>query len=486
MMDRWIARAVARATLVSAVSCLIVGCGGGDSGSSGGGGSTPTAQAPRFTSATTASAVENTAGTFYTATATDPQGDPVTLSLHSGADAGKFVLEAGGALRFDTPPNYDLPGDAGGDNVYDVILRATAGGQSADLALRVTVTNDREGVSVRRVATGIVDPVAISFVHNQSTVLVAEAGGRVLAFDPASGSFTENTFIRDNRLPGQIVAMAYGFPDRRFQEGIYLVTHSARDGLYLQAFNAEVGGTGMVRLGDPWSRPTTASIIAHREMFVAIGSSDAAQAQNSSSPYGKLIELAEYDPYSGASLPRDDRILFELETIGDGIQKPGGFSSGYDRIHLADRGSSVEHELTIFDSGWRPLDFGWPFYEGAQAVRSNAPAAVNGPTVVYPVGDGPKEGSGIVAGLMNGDRSFPALVNTYVFADTNGTIWSIPYERLIDGLLHRSNVLEVRSEDFAPDQGEIDSPVGFACGFGSDHFYILDSDGELFRVESAT
>jgi len=483
MTNELVSRASLRASLVLVGACLVASCGGGDSGSGGGG--TPTATAPRFTSAAATSVTENTAGAFYTATATDPQGDPVTLSLYSGADAGAFVLDGNGSLRFNTPPNYDLPSDTGDDNVYEVILRATAGGQSADLALKVTVSNDREGVAVRRVASGIVDPVSISFVHDEATLLIAEAGGRVLKFDPGSGAITEDIYIRDNRLPGRILAIAYGFPDNPFQEATYLLTYNAQNGLYLQAFNGARGSKAAVQLAGPGIDPGTASMTASNSIFVAIGDPDGNNAQNASSPYGKLIELPFVDPYAGASLPRSDTVLIRQKIIGDGIQKPGGFSPEFGRLYLADQGTSVEHEITIFQTDWRPLDFGWPFYEGTQALRTNPPAAVNGATIAYSFGDGLKEGSGVIAGLMNDYRFFPALGNTYVFADANGTIWSIPYEKLIDGFLHRADDLEVRSEDFAPDQGGIDSPVAFALGFGTDHFYILDSDGELFRVEEA-
>lgn len=467
---------------ICAVSLSSCGGGGSSSPSAGPTNQPPVATAPSFSSAATVAIVENTANGFYTAAATDPQGDAITFSVFAGPDAGSFVMENGGVLRFNEPPNYDLLSDVDGNNIYEVTLRATAGGESDDLALRVTATNDREGVVVTRVATGFVDPVAISFVHNEPTLLVAEAGGAVKAFDPDTGTITEDTFIRDNKVAGEIIAMAYGFPGNFYQEGTYILTHSPQDGLFLQAFKADANRIGQQRLGDPWATPTTASIIANGSMFIAIGSPEEGDAQDASSPYGKLIELQPFDPYSGASLPSPNQLVFRSSIIGDGVQRPGGFSPEFGRIYLADQGSSLEHEISIFQTDWRPLDFGWPFYEGSQSTRVNPPAQINGPTLTYTVGSGPKEGSGVIAGLMNDENFFPALGRSYIFADTSGTIWSVPYSTIIDGFRHDARDFEIRNEDFAPDQGTIDSPVGFTIGFGSSHFYILDSDGEIFRV----
>ncbi|MDN3647085.1 cadherin repeat domain-containing protein [Pontixanthobacter aestiaquae] len=477
------------APIPAALAALLLGsCGGG--GGEGGAPSTPSPSpvvtAPRFTSVGAASVAENTADTFYTATATDPQGDPISFAVISGPDADKFVIDGSGALRFNTPPNFDLPTDSDLNNIYVVGLRATAGGETANLSLSVTITNDREGIAVRRIATGFVDPVDFSFVHDTPELLVAERSGRVLRFDPSDGSVTEDTFIRDNKISGEILAIAYAFPGRQFQEGTYIVTHSDQAGLYLQGFNGENGRKGFSRLGDPSAQPGSASLIAQNELYGAIGNPGGDAAQNTSSAYGKLLRAGIFNVFGGASIPPPGRLIVGAQIIGDGIQNPSGFTPAADFLYLADQGSTVEHELTIFRRDWRPLDFGWPFYEGTQASSTNPPAMINGPTLAYDFGQANKQGTGIVAGLLNNANFFEALGSTYVFADTNGIIWSIPYSTLIDGFLHRANEFEVRTEDFEPDVGSIDSPVAFARGSAGDHFYILDSDGEIFRVEPAS
>jgi YD repeat-containing protein len=77
-----------------------------------------------------------------TLTATDVEGDALTLSVSGGADAGLFAFDpATGALRFVTAPDFEAPGDADGDNAYEVVLSASDGTVATTQALTVTVTD---------------------------------------------------------------------------------------------------------------------------------------------------------------------------------------------------------------------------------------------------------------------------------------------------------------------------------------------------------
>ncbi|MBV7266422.1 cadherin repeat domain-containing protein [Erythrobacter ani] len=475
------------------ISLMLGACGGGGSSSpSPTPTPTPVATAPTFTSSSAASVVENTDGTFYTATASDPQNDPLTFDIFAGVDASAFVIDSNGSLRFVEVPNFDLPNDADLDNTYEVTLRVQAGGEQATLALSVEVTNDREGIVVRRVADGIVDPVAMAQIAGEPILLIAERNGRVLRFNQDDNSVVEDIFIRDNRRPGEILAIGAAFFSTTYQKGIYMVTHSPTDGLMLQAFNADRGTTGFARLADPWTEPTTVSFIYQPEVLIAIGSPTQTDAQDPSTMYGKLVRLPFVDPFAGASLPRN--ILIRPEVIGDGMQRPGGFALpdsdsrvvDSDLSILADRGSSVFHELTVFGPNWRPLDFGWPNFEGSEAVTADPPDQINGPNLIYEVGDGPKQGEGVIAGQLFRSSFDPAFGDSFVFFDVNGTVFSIESEKLADGFLHSADEFEDKTQDFQPDQGEIGTLVGYGAGIASTFFYLLDSDGELFEVSQET
>ncbi len=78
-----------------------------------------------------------------TVTATDADFPPqtVTFTIVGGADQAKFAITIGGALSFVTPPNFEAPTDANGDNVYVVTVQASDGnGGTATQTISVTVT----------------------------------------------------------------------------------------------------------------------------------------------------------------------------------------------------------------------------------------------------------------------------------------------------------------------------------------------------------
>ena len=89
------------------------------------------------------SIAENTIA-VTTLTASDPDvGQTLSYSIIGGADAGKFTIGTStGALSFVTAPNFELPTDAGGNNVYDVIVQASDGHGGIDTqAIAVGVQN---------------------------------------------------------------------------------------------------------------------------------------------------------------------------------------------------------------------------------------------------------------------------------------------------------------------------------------------------------
>src|SRR5262249_55748993 len=90
----------------------------------------------------TASVVEN-ATAVTTIAATDPDaGAVVTFSIAGGADAAKFAINpTTGALTFVTAPDFEAPTDADGNNVYEVIVKASDGSLSDTQTIAVTVSN---------------------------------------------------------------------------------------------------------------------------------------------------------------------------------------------------------------------------------------------------------------------------------------------------------------------------------------------------------
>jgi Ca2+-binding RTX toxin-like protein len=74
--------------------------------------------------------------------------DVLTYSIVGGADALRFNINAStGVLSFIAAPNFEAPTDAGANNVYDVIVKATDGIASDTQAIAVTVQNVNEAMT---------------------------------------------------------------------------------------------------------------------------------------------------------------------------------------------------------------------------------------------------------------------------------------------------------------------------------------------------
>src|SRR4051812_10271031 len=97
---------------------------------------------------TAAISIAENSTTVTTVTATDIDvGQALSYSISGGADASKFTIDTStGALSFVTAPDFELPTDAGGNNVYDVIVRASSFSGNDTQAIAVTVQNVEEDV----------------------------------------------------------------------------------------------------------------------------------------------------------------------------------------------------------------------------------------------------------------------------------------------------------------------------------------------------
>jgi hypothetical protein len=172
--------------------------------------STPSNHAPVITSdqgggiATIALAENTTAVT--TVTATDPDaGQTLSYSIGGGADAAKFTIgPSTGALSFVTAPNFELPTDAGGNNVYDVIVQASDGHGGIDTQRIVVTVSDvvENTVNHAPVVTQSGQPLAhgVTSVAASSLFQVSDADNdQIVKYrfwdgttDPASGHFELN------------------------------------------------------------------------------------------------------------------------------------------------------------------------------------------------------------------------------------------------------------------------------------------------------
>lgn len=455
----------------------------------------PTNRAPQFTSPATASIVENSAATLYTAAATDPDGDTPSFSISGGPDAAAFTL-SGANLAFRSAPDFERPTDSDRDNVYNVTLGVSDGrGGAASQSVTVTVTNDKEGISVRRVATGFVDPVGLGFLLTPQPpvtdplgrIAVAQANGEIYNVDGTTGARTLLADVFANRPRGRLLAVSYNKRGIVAYNGLYAVAQEPSGRVFVQQyFAAGISQLEVLPAGTP---PVSAKIFEGPDrdlpgggLYVAISDESGNFAQDPNSRRGKLLFLEEVTlNVAPPGFPPGGPPGFAVRIVGSGIRNPGGAGAIAGQILLADQGGTVEHELTFVQPRTGPYDFGWPGREGTQGIGASPPASVNGPRLVYGFGNGRDQGTGIIfGGLYQG--AIATLNNRFVFGDRNGTIWSVPLNDLTSGSLLRAPQLDRRTEDFVPDIGRIESPVAFIVD-DRNRLFILDSDGELFRVD---
>ena len=90
-------------------------------------------------------AENTTAVTTVVATDIDLPAQPITYSIAGGADAARFTIDANsGALAFAAAPDFEAPADAGADNVYDLVVRASDGGLEDLQSLSISVVGVNE------------------------------------------------------------------------------------------------------------------------------------------------------------------------------------------------------------------------------------------------------------------------------------------------------------------------------------------------------
>ena len=142
-------RSIFKNILVVIATITIAACGGGGGGGGsdyggggGGGGGGYGNNPPTITNSTSMYSVsENQTGAFLV-TASDPDGDTITFSISSGADASLFSVNTTGSVTFNTAPDFEMPSDANSDNTYELTVTASDGTASDSQSFSVTVTND--------------------------------------------------------------------------------------------------------------------------------------------------------------------------------------------------------------------------------------------------------------------------------------------------------------------------------------------------------
>jgi Ca2+-binding RTX toxin-like protein len=162
--------------------------------------------------------------------AADPDGTAPHYGIAGGADAALFVLDGvTRTLRFAALPDFEAPGDSGGDNVYEVIVGASDGELFDYQTIRVTVGNVYEGLSFAAPSIGFAageNGVTVGTVAASGepglTIAYGIAGGadaHLFAIDAATGALAF------------VAAPDFELPADWDGDNVYEVIVSASDGV---------------------------------------------------------------------------------------------------------------------------------------------------------------------------------------------------------------------------------------------------------------
>ncbi len=491
---------------------LCLSCGGG-------GGSTtapPANRAPQFTSGTSVSTPENSAGTIYSASATDPEGSALSFSISGGADASQFSLAGNGALSFRTAPDFEAPADADRNNSYLVQLSVSDGQASATLDLTVTVTDAADGIiQARRVGTGFAAPLYLTGVpDNSGRVFVVEQAGRIRILDPATGTIAATPFLD--------IAVTIASSGERGLLGLALAPDFATSGTFYVNVTNLAGDTEIRRYRTGANRdvadPATADVILtyaqpfanHNggwldfgpDGFLYIGSGDGGSsgdpqnnAQNTSSLLGKLLRIDVAsdafpgDPNRDYAIPASNPFRTSggaPEVYAYGLRNP--FRASFDRtngnLFIGDVGQNLIEEIDLVAPNSPGLNFGWARVEGTRSFNGGtAPPGATPPVTEYAHGNGALQGNSVTGGYVYRGPA-TALQGRYVFGDfVSGNIWSVPVTSLVQGQTFAASGFTVLTESLRPAVGAINN----VASFGTDqrgNLYVVDYDGEIYIIEA--
>lgn len=471
---------------------LLAGCGGG-------GGSDPVVvpsnQAPQFTSAATASLVEN-AALSYQATASDPDGDALTFSIAGGPDAARFSITPTGLLNFVEAPDADRPADADADNVYQVTLSVSDGRTTASLPVEITVTNSREGIAVRRVFSGFNLPEAMTSIPGDSRLFVVERQGKIYYFDPATGTRTFFSSIPSPSHPDVSILGLVASPNYATDGQLYISYRVDRKFIVrvIDRAKVEAGGTDystVVATFDtltvfPPSHAGWLGFGSDGLLYFATGSTyeeGFTDAHDDGNYVGKLIRIT---PDTGATPP------YSYEVVAKGFFSPASAIFIDNRLLVGDQGSRLASEIDLVDINGPLLSFGYPYREGTVKTHPGRPLPTEPAGLVAPLLETPdtlQNGSLILGPIYDGPVS--SLRGQLIFstlslsgAPPGGTssIWTIDANQLLSATTTLPlEAAAKRDQDFAPDAGTINGIRNFTMT-ADGRLFILDRDGEIFEV----
>ncbi|USI78719.1 PQQ-dependent sugar dehydrogenase [Sphingopyxis sp. USTB-05] len=479
-------RKTALSAFLAPSALFLSGCGGGDPIT------LPPNDAPQFTSSASVAVVEN-AALLYQATATDPEGNPLTFSISGGEDTARFSISSKGLLNFVAPADFDAPTDADSDNVYRVTLSVSDGRTTASLPLTVTVTNSREGIAVRRIISGLTRPIAMTVIPGDTRIFIAHEDGFIYYFDPATGARTLYTRIREANSDIVTRTMGIAASPNYASDGLLYVTTIGDNPS--SSFRLSVVERTKVEAGLPFNTTRVAAFDGRArdtiwmsfgpdgDLYMGSGAeSRDEQAGTDATFIGKIFRVRRK--------PAGTAPDYSFEIVAKGLARPATATFVGNRLLVGDQGGRVAGEINRLDINTPTSNFGFPYREGTRDIFGTTPAGLVEPALFMPHGPRnpalPRNSLQLILGPVY-SGPIASLNGQLIMGDgETGDIWTIDANRIFDTIVTLdATALAGRNLDFAPDAGTINAITSFLVTLDG-RLLILDGDGDIFEVVTPT
>ena len=201
--------------------------------------------------------------------AMDPEGLTVNYSL-TGPDRLKFQLSGSPpVLSFVSKPDFEAKASADGDNVYEVTVRASVGGDTGERMVRVTVGNVDEGPEIIQAGLLISGPSSADFSEgDMDAVAMFTATGPMKDMASWTLEGDDRMYFRVGTARGAMTELMFrSAPDYEMPRGMamsdantntYMVTLKADDRTYMDTHDVMVMVTNVDEIGT-LSGPDTVS-----------------------------------------------------------------------------------------------------------------------------------------------------------------------------------------------------------------------------------
>lgn len=207
--------------------------------------------------------------------------------------------------------------------------------------------------------------------------------------------------------------------------------------------------------------------------------------QSLSSLHGKLLRLDVDLP--APHIPADNPYFGSSSALGEiwhlGLRNPWRFSfdSLTGELYIGDVGQEQREEIHFALAGASNLNFGWRCMEGLQCTGWSG-CVCNSAALTLPVHEYPHSlGCAVIGGYVYRGTAICGLQGAYFFADyCSSRVWSF---RLVNGQV---TDLRDRTNELEPAGGPVSiAAIPSLAMDGAGELYVLDVDGEIYRIESA-